>query len=70
MTSGVPIKTRRKKDNGIASFRPKALIGDIELYRSIVLNPLSHAMIVNIHKQELVNAIKAVEELQNELNPM
>ena len=62
------IKTRRNKDNTL--FLTKALIGDIELYRSIVLNPLSHAMIVDIHKQELVNAIKAVEELQNELNPM
>ena len=62
------IKTRRNKDNTL--FLTKALIGDIELYRSIVLNPLSHATIVDIHKQELVNAIKAVEELQNELNPM
>ena len=62
------IKTRRNKDNTL--FLTKALIGDIELYRRIVLNPLSHATIVDIHKQELVNAIKAVEELQNELNPM
>ena len=62
------IKTRRNKDNTL--FLTKALIGDIELYRSIVLNPLSHATIVDIHKQELVNTIKAVEELQNELNPM
>ena len=60
------IKTRNK-DNGILE---KTLIHKIELCRSVILNPLSHATIVNIPRQELVNAIKAVEELQIELNPM
>ena len=60
------IKTRRNKDNTL--FLTKALIGDIELYRSIILNPLSHATIVNIPRQELEDAMKAVEELQNKLD--
>ena len=64
----MPIKTE-KKDNGILLL-DLILVDKIELCRSVILNPLSHATIVNIPRQELVNAIKAVEELQIELNPM
>ena len=63
----VPIKTE-ENENGVLLLK-LTLVDKIELYRSIILNPLSHDTIVNIHKQELANAIKAVEELQNELNP-
>ncbi len=45
----------------------QTLIQKIELCRSVILNPLSHATVVNIPKQELEDAMKAVEELQNEL---
>ena len=46
----------------------RAFIQKIELCRSIVLNPLSHATVVNVPKQELEDAMKAVEELQCELD--
>lgn len=45
----------------------QTLIQKIELCRSVILNPLSHATVVNIPKQELEDAMKAVDELQNEL---
>ena len=45
----------------------QTLIQKIELSRSVILNPLSHATVVNIPKRELEDAMKAVEELQNEL---
>ena len=61
----VPIKTE-KKENGILLL-DLTLVDKIELYRNIILNPLSHATIVNISRQELEDAMKAVEELQNEL---
>ena len=63
-----PTKTC-KKDDG-TPFVTQALICDIELYRSIILNPLSHDTIVNTHRRELEDSIKAVKELQNELNPL
>ena len=44
------------------------LIKDIELYRSIILNPLNHATIANIHKKEIEGAMEAVEKLKNELS--
>ncbi len=40
------------------------LIRDIELYRSRILNPLSHTTITNIPKQEIEDAIEAVERLK------
>lgn len=61
----VPIKTE-KNENGVLLLK-LTLVDKIELYRSFILNPLSHATIVNIPKRELEDAIKAVEELQNEL---
>ena len=61
----MPTKTSKKNDG--TPFLTKALIGDIELYRSIILNPLSHATIVNIPRQELEDVMTAVEELQNKL---
>ena len=44
------------------------IVDDIELYRNIILNPLSHATIVNAHRQEVAGAIKAVEHLKDELD--
>ena len=47
-----------------------SLIKEIELYRKIILNPLSHATIVNIIKKEISEAIKAVENLEEELKKL
>ncbi len=48
-------------------FLQTPLVNEIELYRKIILNPLSHATIVNIIKKEISEAIEAVENLENEL---
>ena len=45
----------------------QGLIKEIELYRTRILNPLSHANITNIHKKELEDTIDAVEQLKNAL---
>ncbi|MDE0505960.1 MAG: hypothetical protein OXI86_17930, partial [Candidatus Poribacteria bacterium] len=56
-----------KIKNRVTCKLEQTLIHKIELCRSVILNPLSHATVVNIPKQELEDAMKAVEELQNEL---
>ena len=43
------------------------LIRDIELYRTRILNPLSHTTITNIPKKEIEDAIEAVEHLKTAL---
>ena len=60
-----PIKTGIRR-NG-TSFLQETLIREIELYRSIILNPLNHATIANIPKREIEEAISAVEELETAL---
>ena len=57
------IVEKRKGD----PFLEKELIDDIELYRSIILNPLSHSRIVPEIKGEISKAIQAVESLEIEL---
>ena len=49
-----------KVENGKSSFLDPPLIRDIELYRSRILNPLSHTTITNIPKKEIEDAIEAV----------
>ena len=60
-----PIKSGTKRDG--TPVLAQTLIRQIELYRSIILNPLNHATIANIPKREVEEAIKAVEELQDTL---
>ena len=60
-----PIKTGTKRDG--TPFLAQTLIRQIELYRSIILNPLNHATIANSPKREVEDAIDAVEELQEAL---
>ena len=48
-------------------FLGQELIDEIELYRSIILNPLSHARIVPVIKKEVSEAIEAVEKLEDKL---
>ena len=59
-----PIK--KMEDNG-TPFLGQELINDIELYRNIILNPLSHARIVPVVKKEVSEAIEAVEKLEDKL---
>ena len=58
-----PIKVENQKSD----FLDPPLIRDIELYRSRILNPLSHTTIVNIPKKEIEDAIEAVERLKTAL---
>ena len=60
----MPIKNERKDGT---PFLEETIISDIELYRSIILNPLSHSGIANVAKNEISKAIKAVESLDTEL---
>ena len=56
-----------KVENGKSGFLDASLIRDIELYRTRILNPLSHTTIANIPKKEIEDAIEAVERLKTAL---
>ena len=60
-----PIKTGTLGDG--TPFLEQCLIDEIELYRSIILNPLSHSRIVTVVKKEISDAIEAVEKLEDKL---
>ena len=53
--------------NKITVLLDQDFINDIELYRSRILNPLSHATIANIPKKEIEDTIEAVERLKTAL---
>ncbi len=53
--------------NKITALLDQKLINDIELYRSRILNPLSHATIANIPKKEIEDTIETVERLKTAL---
>lgn len=59
------IKGEKTRDGD--PFLEKALTDEIELYRNIILNPLSHSRIVAIVEKEVSKAIEAVEKLEAEL---
>ena len=61
----IPIKTGKRNDN--TPFLEPSLINDIELYRNIILNPLSHSHTVPLVKKEISDAIDAVEKLKTKL---
>ena len=63
-----PIKTGTKRDG--TPFLEQTVINEIELYRNIILNPLSHSRIVATVKKEIDDAIKAVENLEAKLNAL
>ena len=48
-------------------FLDPALVARVELCRSIVLNPISHAAITNTYRREIEDSINVIEELENEL---
>ena len=58
------IKQHKKGD---ISFLNVKLIDEVELYRSVILNPLSHSQIINITQFEVGKAIEIVEQLEKEL---
>ena len=56
-----------KIENQTSALLSQGLINDIELYRSRILNPLSHATIANIPKKEIEDTVEAVENLKTAL---
>ncbi len=46
----------------------QTLVDKIELYRRIILNPLSHATIMNVSRGEIKKATEAVKRLKSELD--
>lgn len=58
-------KNRIEKQN--PALLDQGLIKEIELYRTRILNPLSHASITNIYRKEFEDTIEAVERLKNDL---
>ena len=60
-----PIKTGTLRDG--TPFLEQSLINEIELYRSIILNPLSHSRTVTVVKKEISEAIEAVKKLEDKL---
>ena len=63
----IKIENKRRVEKQNPALLDQRLINEIELYRSRILNPLSHANIVNIYRKEIEEAIKAVEELETAL---
>ena len=63
-----PIKEWKRKNGTL--FLDQTLIDEIELYRSIILNPLSHSRIVSVAKKEISKAIEAVENLEVKLEEL
>ena len=60
-------ENKRMTEENDPALLDKDLINDIELYRSRILNPLSHATITNIPKKEIEDTIEAVERLKTAL---
>ena len=60
-----PIKKMELDDD--TPFLGQELIDEIELYRSIILNPLSHSRTVTVVKKEISDAIEAVAKLEAKL---
>ena len=60
-----PIKTGNTKEGD--PLLDHKIVNTIEQYRTCVLNPLSHAAIVNVSRREIEDSIKAVEDLREEL---
>ena len=63
----IKVENEKRVNNQNPALLDQALINDIELYRTRILNPLSHASITNIYKKELEDTIETVERLKNAL---
>lgn len=61
-----PIKNAKNSDN--TQYIDAELALDVELYRSFIMNPLSHAQLAIAPRQEIQNAIDTVERLENVLD--
>ena len=62
-----PIKNAKNSDN-TPMYVSGALAFDVELYRSFIMNPLSHAQLAIAPRQEIQDAIDTVERLEQALD--
>ena len=59
---------KEKETDGTLRYLTDQIISDIELYRSIIINPLCHSIITEAYKTEVEKSISAIEKLDNQLN--
>ena len=64
----MPIKEGKSRDG--TPFLEQTFIDEIELYRNLILNPLSHSRIVAVIRKEISEAIEAVENLEAKLKEL
>jgi energy-coupling factor transporter ATP-binding protein EcfA2 len=57
----------KKFQNGNDNFLDLSIAQDVELYRTIILNPLNHSRIVQVHRSELERAIATIKRLKQAL---
>ena len=59
------VRTAQKKDGTL--YVSQLLACDVELYRNIIMNPLSHSRIVQVHRKEVEDAIATIKQLKQAL---
>lgn len=64
-----PIKNAKNSD-GTPKYIDEHLVFHVELYRSFIMNPLSHAQLAIAPRQEIQNAIDTVERLEQALDAL
>jgi hypothetical protein len=62
------VKTAKKSDSTL--YVNSVLASDLELYRNIIMNPLSHSHITSTYLTEVASAILTVEKLKDALPPL
>ena len=65
--NAIKIENKKRIEKQNPALLDQGLIKEIELYRTRILNPLSHADVTNICRKELEDALEAVEQLENAL---
>ncbi len=63
----IKVENKRMIEKESRTLLEQDLINNIELYRSRILNPLSHATIANIPKKEIEDTLEAVNRLKTTL---
>ena len=64
-----PIKNAKNLD-GTPKYIDEDLVFHVELYRSFIMNPFSHAQLALAPRQEIQDAIDTVERLEQALDAL
>ncbi|MEG4420788.1 AAA family ATPase [Microcoleus sp. LAD1_D5] len=64
-----PILAHKRRDNHgtEVSYLDQQLVDEVELYLSLVMNPLSHSRMTTVYRQEIENAIATIKKLKQAL---